>query len=136
MKVIDLLVRRAHGEEVPPIFKIRYWKYDSITGNENVDYELFNRLLNEDIYLNDEVEIIVHTSKCDLPQHTCDLPQYKDWWQQEQEIKAAKEVARDYLKENIKLKEENKALKEVIIELTDENKKLKDNTKYTYDITV
>ncbi len=65
MKVIDLLNKRANGEEVPPIFKIRYWKYNSITGNENVDYELFDRLLNEDIYLNDEVEIIKDTPKKD-----------------------------------------------------------------------
>ena len=59
MKVIDLLVKRANGEKTPPIFKIGNWKYDSINGNEKLDYELFNRLLNEDIELNDEVEVII-----------------------------------------------------------------------------
>lgn len=99
MKVIDLYVKIANGEiKDKTKFRIHWgdmyrdFYYDGSEENQlqclkncSDDYSLY-----DDINLNDEVEIIEDTPKCDLPQHTCGLPQYKDWYQQEQERKNKK----------------------------------------------
>lgn len=56
MKVIDLLNKIANGEEVPKKIKIKQWEYN--IEDENLEYELFDRLFEEDFELNDEVEIL------------------------------------------------------------------------------
>ncbi|MBR4003577.1 MAG: hypothetical protein IKI95_05955 [Clostridia bacterium] len=56
MKIIDLLNKIANGEELPKKMKIKQWQYNA--ENENLEYELFDRLFEEDVELNDEVEII------------------------------------------------------------------------------
>ena len=61
MKVIDLLNKIANGEEVPKKMKIKQWEYNE--ENENLKYELFDRLFECDVELNDEVEIIEEEKK-------------------------------------------------------------------------
>ena len=61
MKVIDLLNRIANGEEVPKKTKIKQWENN--VEDEDLEYELFDRLYNEDFELNDEVEIIEEDKK-------------------------------------------------------------------------
>lgn len=61
MKVIELLSKIANGEEIPAKLKIKKWEYNG--KNENLKYELFDRLFEEDFELNDEVEIIEEEKK-------------------------------------------------------------------------
>ena len=61
MKIIDLLNKIANGEEVPKKLKIKKWEYNG--ENENLKYELFDRLFEEDFELNDEIEIIEEEKK-------------------------------------------------------------------------
>ena len=61
MKVIDLLNKIANGEEVPNKLKIKKWEYNS--EDMDLEYELFERLLEGDADLNDEVEIIEEEKK-------------------------------------------------------------------------
>ena len=61
MKVIDLLNRIANGEEAPKKIKIKQWENNA--EDEDLEYELFDRLYNEDFELNDEVEIIEEDKK-------------------------------------------------------------------------
>lgn len=61
MKVIDLLIKIANGEEVPKRIKyndVIYW-YDETDDNEIARYvDIHNEWLFGDAYLNDEIEII------------------------------------------------------------------------------
>jgi hypothetical protein len=61
MKVIDLLNKIANKEELPKKMKIKQWEYNA--ENENLEYELFDRLFEEDIELNDTVEILGEEKK-------------------------------------------------------------------------
>ena len=61
MKVIELLNKIANGEEVPKKIKIKQWENNA--EDEDLEYELFDRLYNEDFELNDEVEIIEEDKK-------------------------------------------------------------------------
>ena len=61
MKVIDLLNRIANGEEVSKKIKIKQWENNA--EDEDLEYELFDRLYNEDFELNDEVEVIEEDKK-------------------------------------------------------------------------
>lgn len=117
MKVIDLMQMYANKEVLPKKIIIHdYHVFDEDTVWEHKNNTFYCREYNGDIQflfeyivpemLNDEVEIIEDTPKepivtlrgtsnsirktLDLPSK-CDLPQYKDWWQQEQENKALKE---------------------------------------------
>ena len=61
MKVIDLLNKIANGEEVPKKIKIKQWENN--WEDEDLEYELYSRLYEEDFELNDEVEILEEEKK-------------------------------------------------------------------------
>ena len=66
MKVIDLLNKIANGEEVPERLKIDNWEYDK--EYEILEYELLQRLSDEDFGFNDEVEIIEEPQEHKIPE--------------------------------------------------------------------
>ena len=58
MKVIDLLNKVANGEEVPKYIKYRNWNNNSFDKMLVCKENIFYKLDQLEIYLNDEVEII------------------------------------------------------------------------------
>jgi hypothetical protein len=58
MKVIDLLNKIANGEEVPKYIKYRNWNNNSFDKMLVCKENIFYKLDQLEIYLNDEVEII------------------------------------------------------------------------------
>ena len=63
MKVIDLLNKIAHGEEVPKFIKYRNWNNNSFDKMLVCKENIFYKLDQLEIYLNDEIEIIEEDKK-------------------------------------------------------------------------
>lgn len=79
IKVIDLLNMISKGEEVPNKIKIKQWEYNE--EDEDLEYELFDRLYNEDFELNDEVEEIEEDKKIEkIPNTYLDKEMYSKYW--------------------------------------------------------
>ena len=96
IKIIDILVKIANDEHVP-MFKYqghiyKYNKEDSWFDDLEIDEDYKQDFILSELSatgLNEEVEIMEeHLEKEDKPK--CDLPQYKDWWEHEQERKNKK----------------------------------------------
>ena len=92
MKVIDLLVKIANGEEVPKkiIYKDRVREFDyedkDYTYISDTDYYLFHDILVEGTGdkmvtgLNDEIEIIEDTPKKIEHIHLANIPEERRWF--------------------------------------------------------
>ena len=61
IKVIDLLNMISREEEVPKKIKIKQWENN--WEDEDLEYELYSRLYEEDFELTDEVEILEEEKK-------------------------------------------------------------------------
>lgn len=146
MKLIDVMQMYVNKEVLPKKIIIHdYQVFDEDTIWEHKHNTFYCREYNGDIQflfeyivpemLNDEVEIIEDTNKNSILDSFNNSKSFNEMLipinetiigyceEQKQEIKAVKEVAAGYLKENIKLKEENERLKEKL-KSSKETKKL------------